>query len=106
MEWQIKERQGFIKEILDDHRTALCSGMFKKETDFSHFIGLPVISTSLPLSNSSSGFQVVTSNGSQGKLQKAHGNDGDFLVRFNSILTLSSQEDKRITLFSKKYVTH
>ena len=39
---QVKERQGVIERIQPDGTTAVCKGLFKKETDMSVFNGLKV----------------------------------------------------------------
>jgi selenocysteine-specific elongation factor len=39
---QVKERQGSIERMQPDGITAVCKGLFKKETDISVFTGLKV----------------------------------------------------------------
>ena len=104
---QLKRRHGVIKTVMDDGRTAICSGMFKKETDFSFFIGLAVVDPSLLLavfSHHQNCAKVVSENGDQGKLLRPHGGDGDFLVRFQKPLSQKTDEYTNITLFSRKHI--
>ncbi len=42
MRVQIKERIGCIERMQPDGTTAVCKGLFKKETDISVFTGLKV----------------------------------------------------------------
>lgn len=39
---QVKERRGVIERVQPDGTTAVCRGLFKKETDISVFVGLKV----------------------------------------------------------------
>lgn len=39
---QVKERRGVIERVQPDGTTAVCRGLFKKETDISVFLGLKV----------------------------------------------------------------
>ena len=92
---------------MDDGKTAICSGMFKKETDFSFFIGLPVSCSAFLLSLSShhqNCAKVVSERGDRGKLLRPHGGEGDFLVLFQKPLLQRTEEYTNITLFSRKHI--
>lgn len=40
--YKLKQRSGVIERVASDGRTAVCKGMFKKETDISLFTGMQV----------------------------------------------------------------
>lgn len=48
--YKVKRKEGSIDRVLPpDHRPAVCKGFFKKESDFSAFVGLQVILFLFPL---------------------------------------------------------
>lgn len=75
-----KSREGVI-ERLQDERTAICRGMFKKETDLSIFVGL----------------KITAENGATGTIEGAFGKSGKFKAYFPSAL----QSDPVIVAGSK-----
>lgn len=65
-----KERQGLVSRIAPDATSAVCSGLFKKETDISIFQGA----------------RVVTGRGEWGSIQGRFGTSGKFKVQFDAPL--------------------
>ncbi len=43
--YKTKQRAGSVERVARDGRSAVCRGMFKKETDLSAFTGMQVIPT-------------------------------------------------------------
>ena len=46
--FRLKQKQGTIERVAADSHSAVCKGMFKKETDISLFSGMKVSSESRP----------------------------------------------------------
>lgn len=67
---QPKERQGLVSRIAPDATSAVCSGLFKKETDISIFQGA----------------RVVTGRGEWGSIEGRFGTSGKFKVQFDAPL--------------------
>jgi selenocysteine-specific elongation factor len=65
---QVKERQGVIERIAADGCSAVCKGLFKKETDMAIFEGATI----------------VTGRGEVGVIQGKFGLSGKFKVDFAS----------------------
>lgn len=42
--YKLKQRHGLIDRVLPDGRTAICKGLFKRDSDISAFIGMKVSS--------------------------------------------------------------
>jgi selenocysteine-specific elongation factor len=86
---QEKTKEGSIERILPDGCTAICKGMFKKETDLSVFEGL----------------QVRTGAGEVGCIEGRFGSSGKVRVGFTAALTAPrAPQNNRITLSYKRYV--
>jgi selenocysteine-specific elongation factor len=86
---QEKFKEGSIERILPDGCTAICKGMFKKETDLSVFEGL----------------QVRTGAGEVGCIEGRFGSSGKVRVGFRATLTAPrGPQDNRVTLSYKRYV--
>ena len=64
--YKTKQRDGVIERLQDEGRTAICKGMFKKETDINVFAGL----------------RVTASTGGVGTIEGAFGKSGKFKVGF------------------------
>ncbi|KAF6264343.1 SelEFf [Scenedesmus sp. NREL 46B-D3] len=65
-----KQRQGVIARIAPDGMSAVCSGLFKRETDISIFQGA----------------RVTTGRGEQGSIEGRFGTSGKFKVQFDTPL--------------------
>lgn len=85
----MKEKIGWIKDLQEDGKIAVCFGMFKQETDLSFYKDKEVYSKS----------------GIRGKIKRPFGKKGDFIVSFEHPIILKSEPDKEITLFIKKYIS-
>ncbi|GAX74045.1 hypothetical protein CEUSTIGMA_g1495.t1 [Chlamydomonas eustigma] len=87
--YKVKERQGSIERMQPDGITAICKGLFKKETDISVFAGL----------------KVHTTSGQEGVIEGSFGKSGKFKVTFGSGFTLESgSEEKHIFLRFKRFI--
>ena len=64
--YKVKRREGVVERVQDGGRTAICKGMFKKETDINIFTGL----------------RVTASTGACGTIEGAFGKSGKFKVYF------------------------
>jgi len=71
-----KVREGSVERWADE-RTAVCRGMFKKETDISLFAGM----------------RVVSGAGLAGVVQGAFGKSGKYKVQFASAVPQEQRED-------------
>eukprot|EP00897_Mesotaenium_endlicherianum_P001253 jgi/Mesen1/1155/ME000124S00193 len=87
--YKVKTREGFI-ERFSDPGTAICKGLFKKEADMSHFIGL----------------RVTAAQGSVGIITSSFGKSGKFKVVFpvEAQAAIAGAADKRIVLQFKRYI--
>lgn len=63
-----KHRDGVVERLQDNGRTAICKGMFKRETDLTLFIGM----------------RVFTDTGLTGTIESTFGKTGKFRVALNS----------------------
>jgi len=72
--FRVKQREGVVERVNKDGCTAVCRGMFKKETDIGHFAGM----------------QVSTPGGITGVLEGAFGKSGKFSVRFTAAVAAGS----------------
>ncbi|CAL2028121.1 unnamed protein product [Caenorhabditis brenneri] len=82
-----KSRKGTVERIEKDGYSAICTGMFKAETNFDVFRG----------------FQISTSSGPRGKIEGAFGKSGKFRVVFQEKIDGLVKEKEEISLFMKKY---
>ncbi|EGT31325.1 CBN-SELB-1 protein [Caenorhabditis brenneri] len=82
-----KSRKGTVERIEKDGFSAICTGMFKAETNFDVFRG----------------FQISTSSGPHGKIEGAFGKSGKFRVVFQEKIDGLVEEKEEISLFMKKY---
>ncbi|CAB16863.1 Tr-type G domain-containing protein [Caenorhabditis elegans] len=82
-----KCRKGHVERVEKDGFSAICTGMFKAETNFDVFRG----------------FQICTSSGPRGKIEGAFGKSGKFRVTFAEKIDGILTEKEEISLFLKKY---
>eukprot|EP00878_Enallax_costatus_P029564 GHUV01032073.1.p2 GENE.GHUV01032073.1~~GHUV01032073.1.p2 ORF type:complete len:101 (-),score=29.38 GHUV01032073.1:497-799(-) len=87
---QLKERQGSIERILPDGCSAVCKGLFKKETDMAMFERA----------------KVTTGRGEEGYVEGKFGMSGKFKVQFAQGLQLGqrSVEDNVVYLRFKRFL--
>ena len=88
---QEKQKDGAVSRIAADGYSAVCSSMFKKETDINAFVGLAV----------------VTGRGEEGKISGRFGTSGRFTVEFSSPLVPAAQRqpgDNLLLLRYKRFV--
>uniref|UniRef100_A0A8R1HT30 DUF663 domain-containing protein n=1 Tax=Caenorhabditis japonica TaxID=281687 RepID=A0A8R1HT30_CAEJA len=82
-----KVRKGTIERIEKDGYSAICTGMFKAETNFDVFRN----------------FLIITSSGKCGKIEGAFGKSGKFRIVFDQKIDEILTEKSKISLFLKKY---
>ncbi|KAF1771599.1 hypothetical protein GCK72_003426 [Caenorhabditis remanei] len=82
-----KCRKGVVERIEKDGQSAICTGMFKAETNFDVFRN----------------FQILTSSGPRGTIEGAFGKSGKFRVVFRENIDGIVKEKEEILLFMKKY---
>ncbi|CAO4363343.1 unnamed protein product [Caenorhabditis nigoni] len=82
-----KLRKGVVERIEKDGYSAICTGMFKAETNFEIFRN----------------FQIITSSGPRGTIEGAFGKSGKFRVTFPQKIDKIVQEKEEISLYLKKY---
>ncbi|ULU14080.1 hypothetical protein L3Y34_016533 [Caenorhabditis briggsae] len=82
-----KLRKGVVERIEKDGYSAICTGMFKAETNFEIFRN----------------FQIITASGPRGTIEGAFGKSGKFRVTFPQKIDKIVQEKEEISLFLKKY---
>jgi selenocysteine-specific elongation factor len=88
---QEKHKEGVVSRIAADGYSAVCSNMFKKETDINAFVGLTV----------------VTGRGEEGKVSGRFGTSGKFTVDFSRPLAPAAQRqagDSKVVLKYKRFV--
>lgn len=66
--YKLRRKEGVMERVLPDGSTAVCRGMFKKETDMGRFTGM----------------KVETATGETGTIQGSFGKSGKFKVAFPS----------------------
>lgn len=88
--YKLKERHGTIERVQADGQTAICGGLFKKETNMSVFQGL----------------KVTTALGEIGTIESSFGQSGKVKVYFPEGLKLEGRqhEDNRFAMKFKRYV--
>ncbi|GAB4820810.1 hypothetical protein N2152v2_007856 [Parachlorella kessleri] len=84
-----KQREGVIERVEGDGCTAICRGMFKKDTDLSKFTGMRV--TALPSQQ-------------EGRIEGSFGKSGKFKVYFAGGVTLPPAGQASIILRFKKFL--
>ena len=83
--YKTKAREGVVDRVEKDGTTAVCKGLFKRETDLSPFVGM----------------RVRTAGGNEGTIASSFGKSGKFKVEFRAPL---APGDRTLTLEFKKYV--
>ncbi|PIC54268.1 hypothetical protein B9Z55_003587 [Caenorhabditis nigoni] len=82
-----KLRKGTVERVEKDGYSAICTGMFKAETNFEIFRN----------------FQIITSSGPRGTIEGAFGKSGKFRVTFPQKIDKMVQEKEEISLYLKQY---
>jgi len=88
---KLKTREGVIERIESDGCTAICRGMFSKDSDLSRFVGM----------------QIIGPGGLAGILQGRFGKSGKFRVRFEGPLTATAMDGSGplpVRLVYKRYI--
>lgn len=85
--YKVKGRDGIIERIENDGCTAICRGMFSKDSDLTKFIGMTVIGPQNEI----------------GILECKFGKSGKFKVRFSTALGIDSAGTS-ITLMYKRFI--
>jgi len=83
--YKMKSREGSIERVQDE-RTVIGKGMFKKESDLTAFVGM----------------KVWTSNNDCGTIEGGFGKSGKYKVYFPNGIT--GEGDGKLTLRFKKYI--
>lgn len=83
-----KQREGSIERVESDGCTAICRGMFGKDSDMTRFLGL----------------RVCGPNGKSGIIQSTFGKSGKFKVRFAQGITIEKGKNVAIVLEFKRYL--
>lgn len=114
-----KGREGALERVEPDGCTAVCRGMFKKESDLTAFQGEQAASTikrcsglAAPTSHaqhppalrSHAGMAVIGPAGQAGTLQGSFGKSGKFKVHFPSGVALQPGQPNRVVLSFKRYL--
>jgi selenocysteine-specific elongation factor len=82
--YKLKQRVGTVERFESDGCTAICRGMFSKESDLTQFIGMTVKSATRSSTNTSSTSDTNTVK--RGVLEGSFGKSGKFRVRFTEPL--------------------
>ncbi len=77
--YKLKQRYGTVERVESDGRTAICRGMFSKESDLTRFIGMTV----------RTGPRGSTNTNSTGILEGSFGKSGKFKVRFSGAIAVN-----------------
>ena len=85
--YKLKGREGRIERIEKDGMTAVCTGLFKKETDLSLFTGM----------------RVTSAGGAEGEISGSFGKTGKIKIRFKDGLAESDGPKSAVVLTFKKY---
>ena len=96
--YKIKKRQGSVERIEGDGRTAICKGMFGKDSDLSKFIGLRVTTVGPGSGGGGGGGGVV------GRLESSFGKSGKCKVKFNHSSSSDVSVGSPVVVEYKKYV--
>ncbi|KAL3148593.1 hypothetical protein ABBQ38_014023 [Trebouxia sp. C0009 RCD-2024] len=86
--YKLKQKRGSIDRVAPDGLSAVCKGMFKRETDISLFCGL----------------KVTTANGEVGTVEGSFGKSGKFKVQFPGGLNPPAAGNNSIQLTFKKFI--
>ncbi|KAK9842481.1 hypothetical protein WJX81_002027 [Elliptochloris bilobata] len=86
--FRLKARTGSTERVAPDGRSAICKGMFKRDTDISRFAGL----------------KVVTAAGEIGAIEGSFGKSGKFKVAFPDGVQPPAPGANQLTLTFKRYV--
>ncbi|KAK9906478.1 hypothetical protein WJX75_002571 [Coccomyxa subellipsoidea] len=86
--FKLKTRSGSIDRIANDGFSAVCKGMFSKDTDISLFAGM----------------KVTTQNGATGTIEGSFGKSGKFKVAFPEGIVLAAPGQNTITLTFKRFI--
>ena len=78
-----KQRDGIVERLQDNGRSAICKGMFKRETDLTLFMNM----------------RVSTDTGLSGTIESTFGKSGKFRVAFNSA---AESKPSTVTLHFKR----
>ncbi|CAL8462357.1 g1890 [Coccomyxa elongata] len=86
--FKLKMRAGSIDRVAPDGFSAVCKGMFKKDTDISLFAGM----------------KVTTASGAVGTIEGSFGKSGKFKVAFPKGIVPAAPGHNSITLTFKRYI--
>jgi len=86
--YKLKGREGRVERMEKDGRTAVCTGLFKRETDLSLFTGM----------------RVRSENGAKGEIMGSFGKTGKVKVYFPDGLAEADDTKCRVVLEFKRYM--
>lgn len=86
--YKLKAREGMIERVEADGCTAVCKGMFGKDSDLSRFVGM----------------EVQGPEGQKGVLEGSFGKSGKFKVRFQQPIRIDKNGPAAVVLLYKRFL--